>query len=241
VSTGHFRRRRGDTAPSDVGAASGASARARRLAALSGGREAEIVDLGDGTVLRRYRSSGSPGYEALAMEHARKHGFPVPEVVEVRDNALVLERIDGPTMLHELRRRPWHARRHMRTLAELHKQLHAIEAPAGIDSAGDGDTLLHLDFHPLNVLLSVTGPVVIDWPNARSGDAALDVAMTWVICATSGGAFGRMLIRPYLSQFDPDETRGALPAAAERRLADPHVTDAERAAVRRLTARGRSG
>jgi aminoglycoside phosphotransferase (APT) family kinase protein len=171
---------------SDGGAASGASARARRLAALSGGREAEIVDLGDGTVLRRYRSSGSPGYEALVMEHARKHGFPVPEVVEVRDNALVLERIDGPTMLHELRRRPWHARRHMRTLAELHKQLHAIEAPAGIDSAGDGDTLLHLDFHPLNVLLSVTGPVVIDWPNARSGDAALDVAMTWVICATSG-------------------------------------------------------
>jgi hypothetical protein len=31
--------------------------------------------------------------------------------------------------------------------------------------------------------------------------------------------------------------RGALPLAAERRLADPNVTDVERARVRRLVAR----
>src|SRR5262249_28606808 len=146
----------------------------------------------------------------------------------------VLERIDGPTMASDSRHRPWLIRTHMRTLAELHKRLHEIDAPAGLRAVGDGDTLLHLDFHPENVLLSPNGPVVIDWTNARRGSAPLDVAMTWIICATSGGAFGRMLVKPYLAQFELDEVRAYLPAAAERRLADSHVNEAERAAVRRL-------
>src|SRR5439155_26735153 len=101
----------------------------------------------------------------------------------------------GPSMWEDLRRRPWRGRRHMQLLAELHAQLHRIDAPSGLPTAGDGGTLLHLDFHPANVLLSPSGPVVIDWTNARSGPAALDVAMTWVICATSGGLGSRAFIR----------------------------------------------
>jgi aminoglycoside phosphotransferase (APT) family kinase protein len=186
-------------------------------------------------VLRRYRAGvGFPEREALVMRHAREHDFPVPAVFDVRGDGLVLERIDGPTMASDSRHRPWLIRAHMRTLAELHKRLHEIDAPEGLRAVGDGDTLLHLDFHPENVLLSPSGPVVIDWTNARRGSAPLDVAMTWIICATSGGAFGRMLVKPYLAQFDLDEVRAYLPAAAERRLADSHVTDEERAAVRRL-------
>ena len=65
---------------------------------LDGGREAEILDLGDGRVLRRYRAGGDPGREARVMEHARAHGFPVPRVYEVHADGLVLERIDGPSM-----------------------------------------------------------------------------------------------------------------------------------------------
>jgi len=41
---------------------------------LGGGREAEILDLGDGTVLRRYRGVGFPERAGLVMEHARRHG-----------------------------------------------------------------------------------------------------------------------------------------------------------------------
>jgi aminoglycoside phosphotransferase (APT) family kinase protein len=188
-------------------------------------------------VLRRYRGIGFPKREALVMEHARRDGYPVPRVVEIRDDGLVLERIDGPSMWEDLRRRPWRVRRQMRLLAELHLRLQEIEAPAGIAPAGEGGTLLHLDFHPANVLLSSDGPMVIDWTNARSGPGALDTAMTWVICATSGGLVGRGALRFYLERFDLDEIRRELPAAGERRLADPHVTDEERAAVRRLLAR----
>jgi hypothetical protein len=170
------------------------------------------------------------------MSHARRHGFPVPRMVDVRDDGLVLERIDGPSMLRDLRRRPWRLGLHMRALADLHLRLHEIEAPSGLAAVGEGGALLHLDFHPDNVLLSSRGPVVIDWTNARSGPAALDVAMTWVICATSGGPLGKVSVRSYLAKFDLRAIREQLPAAAERRLADSHVTDRERAAVRRLLA-----
>jgi aminoglycoside phosphotransferase (APT) family kinase protein len=206
---------------------------------LGGGREAEILDLGDGTVLRRYRGVGFPEREGLVMEHARRHGFPVPRVVEIQENALVLERIDGPTMARDALRQPWRARAHMRLLAELHQRLHAIEAPTELAAAGSGSKLIHLDFHPENVLLSRNGPVVIDWTNARRGEPALDVALTWVIGATSGGIVGKALLPPYLACFDLDPVRRALPGAAARRIDDPNVTARERAAVRRLLERER--
>jgi aminoglycoside phosphotransferase (APT) family kinase protein len=174
------------------------------------GREADIVDLGDGTVLRKFRTAGNPAREALVMEHARARGYPVPRVHEVRPDALVLERIDGRSMLRDLRRRPWRLPRHMRTLAELHAQLQKIDAPHEL---GDG-ALLHRDLHPNNVLLSPAGPVVIDWPNSTAGDRAFDVALAWIVCATSGG-----------------RSRGAY------RVADRNVTDEERRAVERLLAR----
>lgn len=61
--------------------------------------------------------------------------------------------------------------------------------------------------------------------------------MTWVICATSGGRIGRAALRFFLERFDLDEIRRELPAAGERRLADPNVTEDEHSAVIRLLAR----
>lgn len=198
---------------------------------LGAGRASEIFDLGDGRVLRR---GGNPKREAAVMRHAAEHGYPVPHVLEVRDDALVLEKIPGATMLKWSLRRPWTIPRHAGELAELHQRLHEIPAPPGLSAAGPGDRLLHLDLHPENVLLPSAGPVVVDWTNARSGEPALDVAMAWVILATSGGALGRLFCRFFLPHFDRDDVERALPAAAERRLADPNVTEEERAAVRRL-------
>ena len=161
---------------------------------LAEGRASEILELGEDRVLRRFKAGGRPAREAEIMEHARARGYPVPRVLEVLDDALVLERIDGPTMLAELRRRPWQLAGHARTLAELHHRLHEIPF--------EGERLIHLDFHPDNVLLSQRGPVVIDWTNSRAGDPAFDVAMTWVICATSGGALGRLFTRFFLRHVD---------------------------------------
>jgi aminoglycoside phosphotransferase (APT) family kinase protein len=193
---------------------------------IAAGRASEILDLGGGRVLRRFKAGGQPAREATIMEHARSHGFPVPRVLEVLHDGLVLERVDGPTMLAELRRRPWRMSGAARTVAQLHAQLHEI--------VFEEARLLHLDLHPDNVLLSSRGPVVIDWTNARGGDPALDVALTWVICATTGGAVGRLFTRRFLRYVDRDTARRGLPDAVAYRNADPNVTDAERARVRRL-------
>ena len=111
-------------------------------------------------------------------------------------------------------------------LAELHARLHRIPP--------EGDRLVHLDLHPGNVLLARRGPVVIDWTNASGGDPALDVALTWVICATSGGLAGRVFTQRFLRHVDREAARVALPAAVAFRLADGNVTEAERARARRL-------
>jgi aminoglycoside phosphotransferase (APT) family kinase protein len=208
---------------------------------IAAGRASEIFDLGDGRVLRRFLAGGDSEREALVMEHARGNGYPVPRVLEVTDDALVLDRIEGPTMLAELRRRPWTLRRHAALLADLHEKLHEIDAPSGLEAAGPGERLLHLDLHPDNVILSPAGPFVIDWTNALRGEPALDVAMTWVILATSGGPFGRLFLRSFLPHFDRDEILDALPEAAERRVADPNVTEREQQAVRRLASRSPRG
>lgn len=196
---------------------------------LAAGRASNVYELDEHRVLRL---GGDPEREARIMAHARAAGYPVPEVLEVRPDGLVLERIQGATMLADLRRRPWRLRSSALLLASLHERLHAIPYEDG--------SLLHLDLHPDNVLLSPAGPVVIDWTNAGTGAPALDVALTWTILATSGGLPGRAFARFFLAAFDREELRQALPAAAAYRSADRNVTEAERRAVRALLARHRS-
>ena len=189
------------------------------------GRASTLTDLGDGRLLRR---GGNPAREARLMEHARARGYPVPQIYEVRDDALVLERIEGPTMQEDVKRRPWRIRTHLRALAELHHRLHEIEHP-------DGGTLLHLDLHTENVMLGPDGPVVIDWTNARSGDAALDPALVWVIFRTSGvPVMSRLAARLFIAHFDPDDIAAALNEAYAYRLADPNLYPEERSRILRL-------
>jgi len=205
---------------------------------IAAGRASEIFDLGDGTVLRRFKAGGSPEREALVMRHALAAGYPVPRVIDVRADSLVLERIAGRSLLAEAFRRPWTVRRVADVMAELHTRLHQISAPPGLDAVGPGGRLLHLDLHPENVIVSPSGPVVVDWTNARAGPPALDVAMAWVIVATSGGGpLAWAFLRRFLSRFDRDELVAALPRAAELRVADVNVRDDERARVERLLER----
>src|SRR5262249_43418690 len=66
---------------------------------IASGRDAEMIDLGDGRLLRRPRVPRSLAGEAVVMRVARAAGYPVPEVFEVRPDGLVVERVQGPTML----------------------------------------------------------------------------------------------------------------------------------------------
>jgi tRNA A-37 threonylcarbamoyl transferase component Bud32 len=205
---------------------------------IAAGRASEVFDLGDGRVLRRFKHGGHPEREAMVMRHARLHGFPVPDVLEIRPDGLVLERIEGPTLRDLTGRQPSGASAHAALLARLHRRLHEIDAPEGLPSVGEGGRLLHLDLHPANVIVSSTGPVVVDWTNARCGASGFDVAVTWVIGATSTGQgrIGTSFLHHFLSHFGYSEVLPALRTAAEYRLVDENVTPAEREAIRNLVA-----
>ena len=214
------------------------------------GRDADVMADAPGTVRRHYRDGRSAEAEAAVMVHARDRGFPVPRVVDCSGPDIVMERVDGRTMLAELVRTPWRLQSHARTLAMLHRQLHDIVAPAHAPAAPGtpGDRLLHLDLHPENVLLSPAGPVVIDWANAARGTPAVDVAQCWVIMASSVipgrrtiqsrvANQGRdLFITRFRSHFDAAEVARELPAVVQARLGDPNLLAEEAAVLRRLLA-----
>ena len=61
------------------------------------------------------------------------------------------------------------------TLADLLRRLHELPVWAGV---APGTSVVHLDLHPENVILTGRGPIVIDWRNATAAQADLDSA--WV-------------------------------------------------------------
>jgi thiamine kinase-like enzyme len=150
-------------------------------------------------------------------------------------------------MLADLARRPWLVRRHGHTLAELHRRLHDIPAPHGLHAPFErGEQLAHFDLHPDNVILTSRGPFVIDWANASRGEAADDIALTWVILTTSTipgplpfralARSGRdLLLNAFLERVDTAAARERLATVAERRInTDPHLLERERHALRAL-------
>ena len=192
------------------------------------------------TVLRRYRTRTVPEAETAVMRHARAAGYPVPELHSVSGHDLVLERVDGPTMRQALEREPSELERYARTFAALHERLFMITAPAILRAVGDGDTLLHLDFHPENVLMGTHGPMVIDWANAARGHWADDVAMTVVIVKgvvlpEPLPTLARHFAEIYLASFDRHVVRAHLPMAIVRRARDPNLSAAEHQAAREVT------
>src|SRR5689334_14492692 len=96
---------------------------------IARGRASELFDLGDGRVLRRANGRADYRREASVMRHVRGFGYPAPAVVDVLPDGLVLERVAGPTMAEELRRRPDTGMHHAAILAGLHDRLHEIVAP----------------------------------------------------------------------------------------------------------------
>jgi hypothetical protein len=71
---------------------------------LGSGRMADLYAIDDAWVLRRDREGrGDAAAEAAVMAHVRAHGYPAPPVRPPASHAdLVMERLDGPTMLQAL-------------------------------------------------------------------------------------------------------------------------------------------
>ncbi len=218
---------------------------------LASGRDGDIYELGPGLVLRRARDGRSIESEARIMEYVRARGLSVPAIHEVRAGGteIVMERIDGPTMVEAFTRRPWTLFRHARVLAELHRRLHEIEGPEWLARHPDGGgRVVHLDLHPLNVLYGSSGPVLIDWTNARRGRAETDLAQTWLVIAAGDtsdlgpaarlvGPAQRLFARLVIREFDRDVIVPSLRRVADERAGDPNMRPGELAAMHRIVER----
>lgn len=214
---------------------------------LAQGRDCDIFDYGDGTVLRRSRKAYDQTQEARVLAHVAEHGYPVPKVHELLDDGrdLVMEKVAGPTMLQAIERRPWKVASFGRQLAELHIALHAIPPLDGLPALHEGEALVHLDLHPQNVILSPDGPVVIDWTNASRGLPGHDTARVWALMATADANVGRplrlvlaqvrrRLVNAFVDAAGRAEAKACLPYAVELTLLDPNICDAEKARMQAL-------
>jgi aminoglycoside phosphotransferase (APT) family kinase protein len=221
---------------------------------IASGRDGDIFACGPGLVLRKTRDGRSIEDEARVMEYAADHGYPVPAIKGVRagGSEIVMERVDGPMMMSVMAKQPWTLPRYASMLADLHDQLHEIPAPDWVPRLpDDGDRLIHLDLHPMNVILSHHGPVVIDWANAAAGEAMSDIAASCVLLTCPEMPAPRLVqllaqpARAYLARAFARRYRGptfesCLAVMAEMKTLDPNMTASEVAACHRLAARARS-
>lgn len=135
----------------------------------------------------------------------------VGEIVEVEGRVgLEYERLTGKAMGEVMESNPQRLIRLARQLAELQIKIHQIAGIEGVPLQTDrlrnkiheakglphelqeaclqalagmpeGNQLCHGDFHPLNILMTANGPIVIDWVDATSGAPLADVARTAVL------------------------------------------------------------
>lgn len=160
---------------------------------VSGGWDTALwrVQRGGGSfALRVFRPDQAAQWqrEQVVMQAAREHGLPVPRIhaSTVWDGrpALLLSWCPGRPLLDEVRAQPWRVWALGMAMGRVHARIHAVPGPGSLRAAPSpplppGAALLHLDYHPLNVMSSL-GRVtcVLDWANAAVGDPRADLART---------------------------------------------------------------
>ncbi len=113
-------------------------------ARLAQGREAEVFDPGDGTVLKLFRradAAPAADREAAVLEVLASAEVAAPRLVDrVVDDGrpgLVLTKADGTDWLRLLGQRPLTVWRAGRRLAAVHVAIHAVTAPPALPSVRD--------------------------------------------------------------------------------------------------------
>jgi aminoglycoside phosphotransferase (APT) family kinase protein len=150
--------------------------------------------------------------EVVALEAAAAGGVPVPRLEAIGTHeqrpALLQEWSHGRTLLEAVRARPADVLRFSYRFGQLQARLHQVPAPPGLRSnwldwagpcepslrplllqasATEPARLIHLDCHPLNVLVDAGGrpTALLDWTNAHGGDRRADIARTLTILRLS--------------------------------------------------------
>ena len=183
---------------------------------LAEGRNAEVFAYEEGRVLKLDRPewNGLSTFECSILEQLLAAGLPVARpfgtvIVDGR-NGIILERVDGPSLMATLTRAdPGQAERQAMRFAALQAEINATrvaglpplvprlrsEIELAVTDAGLRDELVatltalddgtegvcHYDFHPSNVLVAERGWVVIDWITVAAGPAPADLARTLVL------------------------------------------------------------
>lgn len=207
------------------------------------GSESELRHYGPNHVVRTSTYHSDLSREAEALEILTQAGFPAPKLKErLSPSSLVMERIDGPTMLEDLVSRPWTLARHAKNLARLHRALGKVSAPPEWDRVSEGDSIVHLNLHPATIRINSGRPVVLNWNRSACGCPAFDAAVTYVILRTSESdnrGLGRLLIigvrkrfaKIFIKEFGAGEVLTHVREAAELRLLDANLSPGEREAV----------
>jgi aminoglycoside phosphotransferase (APT) family kinase protein len=184
---------------------------------IASGRDGDIFEYGPGLVLRRARGQRVIEHEARIMRFLDEHGYPVPHVHDVLNDGteIVMERLDGAMLMDVIAKHPYKLGTYAALLADLLDQLHAIDAPDWLRTLDDGTKVLHLDFHPMNVMMTSRGPVVIDWSNAAKGAPLTDVGLTYVLVTCPD------MPAPRIVQVMVDPLRKAMANAIVKRYRGP--------------------
>jgi tRNA A-37 threonylcarbamoyl transferase component Bud32 len=138
----------------------------------------------------------------------------VEGIIEVDGRkGIIFERVEGGSMVDEMLSNQKRVLQNDETLAELHNSIHSRKIPEipslrdmiehdiqrskilteqnqmkalqVLKQIKDGTTLCHFDYHPLNIIMSPRGPVIIDWMTARKGNLHADIARTLLILKSS--------------------------------------------------------
>ncbi len=143
--------------------------------------------------------------ERIAMETCAAAGIAAPRVetsgTYEGHPAVVQTWCAGTPLMTLIEKRPWQIGRLGRLFGDLHARLHSLRAPAEFIETAPMDwlsrvlpehqhlaerlapssatgTLIHLDYHPLNVILDGDSGAVIDWAYCAAGDVRADLALT---------------------------------------------------------------
>jgi tRNA A-37 threonylcarbamoyl transferase component Bud32 len=129
-------------------------------------------------------------------------------------NVLLYEKINGSPLIKQVVDQPWNARRLIYQMARLQVCVHETKIAnfplqnevllQKIKIANEltseekriitnhllnlpvEHSLCHGDFHPDNILLTKSGPVIIDWADATQGNRLADLARTLIILRLGG-------------------------------------------------------
>ncbi len=172
--------------------------------------------------------AGSARNEEAALRACMDAGVPVPALEATGQwesrPLLVIGWCPGTTLLATVVRRPWSIWRWGSAFGRLQAQIHRVPPPEALlegaphnwllrgalqrpevfvrmqGLAISTDSLIHLDYHPLNVLTDgrrFTG--VIDWSSATAGDPRADFARTATLLLTASSPPGPT--RPLVAAF----------------------------------------